>query len=875
MKRILNISILLLLCVNAFARLSITEQTVEGLHQPIGLDVAIPKFSWAISSTEKNTLQTAYELIVYDASRKVVWNSGKIQSSESVNVPYCGSNIRSNSTYFWKVRVWDNYKNTSSWSNLKSWHTGFFDDSDWEAQWIENKQMQGEETRSPYFRKEFNSTGTIASAYLYVTSHGLYQAFINGEKVGNDCLTPGFTSYNNRLQYQVYNVTQLLQKGENAIGAILGNGWYRGTINWEPRQMIYGEHLGLLCQLEIEYSDGTRARVISDNSWKTSFGAIQYAEIYNGETIDSNKEVVGWNFAKFNDSTWSQVEVANYDFKNLISTYNQPVKQQEVFTSSQVITTPKGEKVIDYGQNLVGWEKVKIKGNKGDTIRIYHAEVLDKEGNFYTANLRAAKAMSTYILSGFEDVFEPHFTFYGFRYIKIEGVKGEIIPEDYKAIALYSDMPKNGSFTSSNPLINQLQSNIEWGQKGNFIDIPTDCPQRNERLGWTGDAHAFFRTAVFNRNGYNFFKKWLKDLAADQFADGCIPWVIPHTLREDQSGSTGWGDAATIIPWQLFMAYNDTIVLKEQYNSMKGWVNYMKNNSIDNLWNTKKHHFGDWLFYRPDDDKDGIAAITDKYMIAQCFYAHSTQLLINTARVLNYKEDEKEYSDLLMRIKEAYRNEYMTSNGGLVSNTQTAYVLALQFDMLPENLRTQAVERLVRNVERYNYHITTGFLGTSYICHVLSRFGRTDVAYKLLLQETYPSWLYPVKAGATTIWERWDGRKPDGTFQTDEMNSFNHYAYGAIGDWLYRVCAGITEVAPGYKEISIKPHLGGDFTFMEAKQMTPYGECLSSWKLTGKKLEMNVTIPVNTTATLYIPENDSYKCVKVGSGTYYFTSTIF
>lgn len=875
MKRILNISILLLLCVNAFARLSITEQTVEGLHQPIGLDVAIPKFSWVISSTEKNTLQTAYELIVYDASRKVVWNSGKIQSSESVNVPYCGSNIRSNSTYFWKVRVWDNYKNTSSRSNLKSWHTGFFDDSDWEAQWIENKQMQGEETRSPYFRKEFNSTGTIASAYLYVTSHGLYQAFINGEKVGNDYLTPGFTSYNNRLQYQVYNVTQLLQKGENAIGAILGNGWYRGTINWEPRQMIYGEHLGLLCQLEIEYSDGTRTRVISDNSWKTSFGSIQYAEIYNGETIDSNKEVAGWSSAKFNDSTWSQVEVANYGFKNLISTYNQPVKQQEVFTSSQVITTPKGEKVIDYGQNLVGWEKVKIKGNKGDTIRIYHAEVLDKEGNFYTANLRAAKAMSTYILSGSEDVFEPHFTFYGFRYIKIEGVKGEIIPEDYKAIALYSDMPKNGSFTSSNPLINQLQSNIEWGQKGNFIDIPTDCPQRNERLGWTGDAHAFFRTAVFNRNGYNFFKKWLKDLAADQFADGCIPWVIPHTLREDQSGSTGWGDAATIIPWQLFMAYNDTLVLKEQYNSMKGWVNYMKNNSRDNLWNTKKHHFGDWLFYRPDDDKDGIAAITDKYMIAQCFYAHSTQLLINAARVLSYKADEKEYSDLLIRIKEAYRNEYMTSNGGLVSNTQTAYVLALQFDMLPENLRTQAVERLVRNVERYNYHITTGFLGTSYICHVLSRFGRTDVAYKLLLQETYPSWLYPVKAGATTIWERWDGRKPDGTFQTDEMNSFNHYAYGAIGDWLYRVCAGITEITPGYKQISIKPHLGGDFTFMEAKQMTPYGECISSWKLTGKKLEMNVTIPVNTTATLYIPENDSYKCVKIGSGTYYFTSTIF
>ncbi|MBD0369115.1 MAG: family 78 glycoside hydrolase catalytic domain, partial [Flavisolibacter sp.] len=521
----------------------------------------------------------------------------------------------------------------------------------------------------------------------------------------------------------------------------------------------------------------TTENIITDENWKSSTGAIQYAEIYNGETVDARQEKTGWMMAGYDDKSWSGVRVGNHTKDVLLATYNEPVKKHETFKPLKVITTPKGEQVIDFGQNLVGWVTMKTSGKAGDQIIIHHAEVLDKAGNFYTDNLRAARATDTFILrGGGEEIFEPHFTFHGFRYLKIDGYPGAIQPENFTAVALYSDMPKTGNFTSSHPLLNQLQHNIQWGQNGNFLDVPTDCPQRDERLGWTGDAQVFSRTAAFNRNVNCFFAKWLHDVAADQQPNGSVPHVVPNVLGPNAVGSAGWADVATIIPWNMYLAYGDKRILENQYPSMKVWVEYMRQNSTNDLWN-KGFHFGDWLFYRPFDDNDGRSAVTDKYLIAQCFFAHSTQLLINAANVLGKKEDGVQYTDLLKRIKDAFLKEYMTSNGRLISGTQTAYVLALNFDMLPETLRPQAAERLVENIKSYNNHLTTGFLGTPYLCHVLSRFGYDSVAYKLLLQETYPSWLYPVKMGATTIWERWDGQKPDSTFQTPSMNSFNHYAY--------------------------------------------------------------------------------------------------
>ena len=869
MKKTLFAFVMSLFLLTLNAQLQISTLSVEHLTNPVGLDETQPKFSWVLTSKQRNVMQTAYEIQVADnvaIKGKLVWKTGKVLSDASINVSYNGEKLQSGKRYFWRVRAWDNKGNCSGWSNVNFWQMALLNTADWKAQWIES-DMKEVKRLCPQFRKSFSANKTIQSATAYITAHGMYEANINGKKVGDAFLTPGFTSYNKRLQYQTYDVTSMLQKGENVIAVNVGNGWYRGYLGWITQVNTWGDKLGLLLQLDITYADGTKETVVTDNSWKSSTGSIVTAEIYYGETIDANKETTGWKLPDYDESKWAGVKVADYKLNNLVATYNEPVRKHEVFKASKVITTPKGEKVLDFGQNMVGFESIKVKGQKGDTIRIYHAEVLDKAGNFYTENLRTATSVSTYVLSGNgEESFEPHFTFYGFRYIKIIGARGEINPENFPAVALYSDIQKNGSFTSSNPLINQLQSNITWGQRGNFLDIPTDCPQRDERLGWTGDAHVFVRTAAYNRGVYNFFAKWMKDVAADQWEDGRVPWVIPNifTTSRNESGSTGWSDVSTIIPWNIYMAYGDRRILENQYPSMKKWVDYMKNKSINNLWNTEKFHFGDWLFFRPDDDKDGIAAITDKNMIAQCFFAHSTQMLINAAQVLGKTDDVKLYSDLLSKVKKAYMDEYMTANGGLVSGTQTAYVLALNFDMLPENLRQQAADRLVKNIAKYNDHITTGFIGTPYICHVLSRYGFEDVAYKLLLQKTYPSWLYPVTVGATTIWERWDAQKPDGSFQTSEMNSFNHYAYGAIGDWMYRVAAGLREAAAGYKEIIVQPHPGGDFTYMNADLKTSYGNAASHWKISGNQLIMEVEVPVNTTATIYIPAKSANEITESG-----------
>jgi alpha-L-rhamnosidase len=571
--------------------------------------------------------------------------------------------------------------------------------------------------------------------------------------------------------------------------------------------------------------------VASDGKWLSSDGAIRFCEIYHGETVDAREDKKGWSSPLYNAAGWVPVKAVGHSLGNLVAGENEPVRKHETFRPVNIFTTPKGEQVIDFGQNLVGWVKIKASGNSGDSIVIRHAEVLDKSGNFYTENLRAARATATYILrGGGVEEFEPHFTFYGFRYIQLVNYPGTLKSEQVEAVALYSDMPPTGTFTSSHPLINQLQHNIQWGQRGNFLDVPTDCPQRDERLGWTGDAQAFSRTAAFNFDVRNFFSKWLKDVAADQLPNGSVPFVIPNVLGEGAAGSTGWADAATIIPWNMYLAYGDPKILDQQYASMKAWVGYMQSHSKEDLWNTG-FHFGDWLFYRPFDDNDGRSAVTDKYLIAQCFYAHSTQILINTARVLGKQDDLRYYENLLSRIKNAFVREYITPNGRLISGTQTAYVLALNFDMLPEPLRAQAADRLVENIKSYDTHLSTGFLGTPYLCHVLTRFGKDDMAYQLLLQESYPSWLYPVKMGATTIWERWNGIRTDSSFEPASMNSFNHYAYGAIGDWMYRSVAGLDTdgEGPGYKRIRIQPHIGKGLDHAAASLHTPYGLAESKW----------------------------------------------
>ena len=857
MKHLLIPFLLVIALATNAQKLKVYDLTVEHKTNPVGLHDRHPRLSWKLQSEGKDIMQTAYMIRVATSSdfsrSKILWESGRVDSDSSVLISYKGPELKSGKRYYWQVKVADNRKNESPWSETAFWEMGLINDTDWKGRWIEPVQDTVLNIPAMTLRRKFPVEKKVVRARAYVTAHGLYEFYVNGQRVGDQLLTPGWTAYDERLQYQVYDVTNLVRQGDNVVGAILGDGWYRGRLGWETNWGVWGKRIGLFCQVNFEYADGTSSSMTTDDAWKsTADGPIVMNSIYDGETYDARKELKGWCTPDYNDSSWTPVNLVPTGHEKLVATETVPVKRIQELQPKKIFRTPNGTLVADFGQNMVGWVRLKVSGPAGTEVIVRHAEVLDKEGEFYTLNLRTAKATMTYILKGEgEEVYEPRFTFFGFRYIAVEGFPGELRPENVTGIVIHSDMKPTGKFECSDPLLNQLQHNIVWGQKGNFVDVPTDCPQRDERLGWTGDAQAFSRTAAFNMNVAAFFTKWLKDLAADQYPNGMVPFVVPDAIG-NAAGSTGWADAATIIPWDMYQVYGDRRILEVQYPSMKKWVDFMKSQSRDNLWNSG-FHFGDWLFYRPDDDNSGRAAVTDTYLIAQCFFAHSTQLLIKTAEVLGKKEDVATYSDLLKNVKDAFMREYVTPSGRLVSGTQTAYVLALEFDMLPEELRKQAAQRLVENIKSYDNHLTTGFLGTPYLCHALTKWGYNDVAYTLLFQKSYPSWLYPVTQGATTIWERWDGQKPDGSFQTIGMNSFNHYAYGAIGDWMYRIVGGIEIGAPGYRKVIIQPQPHDNLTYATASLESAYGLIESRWRREGTQITVAVTIPPNTTAEVWLP----------------------
>ena len=851
----------------AEAALRVVGLRTEYKENPLGIDTRKPRLSWRLESEARGVVQSAYEIRVTGGDGgpgKVVWTSGKVASDDSIQRVYEGPALHSGGKYEWQVRVWDGGGRVSAWSAPSSWEMGLLEPSDWKASWIEPglPEDTAKSGPSPMLRREFRLKGGVARARAYVTSHGLYEMYLNGRRVGDQLFTPGWTSYNKRLQYQTYDVTALLQAGANAVGVQLGNGWYRGDLAWEGRRNIYGDRLGLLLQIRVTYKDGSEELVTSDGQWKASTGPVLMSEIYHGETYDARLEKAGWSSPGFDDKGWTAVREAAGNKEILIAPEGPPVRRIQELKPAKVIKTPAGETVVDMGQNMVGWARLKVQGPAGTTVTLRHAEVLDKDGNFYTANLRKAKATLQYTLKGGgAETFEPHFTFFGFRYVAVAGFPGELTPDALTGIVVHSEMRPTGELVTSKPLLNQLQHNIEWGQKGNFLDVPTDCPQRDERLGWTGDAEAFFPTAAFNMDVAGFFTKWLKDVAADQFSSGSVPHVVPNVLPafegRDAGGAAGWADAATIIPWNMYLAYGDKRVLESQYESMSRWVGYQRTRAGDDLIWAGDFHFGDWLAFASAGmaANDYPGATTGKDFIATAYFARSTDLLQRAAKVLGKQEDAARYADQLAKIKAAFRREFVTEAGRVGEGTQTAYALALQFDLLPEELRAAAARRLAEDV-RTRKHLTTGFLGTPPLCHVLSRYGYLDEAYLLLNREEYPSWLYPVKQGATTIWERWDGQKPDGSFQTTEMNSFNHYAYGAIGDWMYRVMAGIDvdEAAPGYKHVLIQPRPGGGIASVKASHETPYGKVGSAWTRADGRFELLVEVPPNTRATVRLPK---------------------
>jgi alpha-L-rhamnosidase len=709
-----------------------------------------------------------------------------------------------------------------------------------QASWITVPWAEDSLHPCPAFGRSFHLDKPIARATLWITAHGLYEARINGQRVGNGYFTPGWTSYNKRLQYQEYDVTKLVGQ-ENEVAVTVADGWWRGIFGEDMQNNQYGKDAGLLFRLTLAYTDGSSEEINSDSGWEVTTGPVRYADFYQGEIIDHRIGNTGWN----------TVRVGDWPKGVLVPTAAPPVTRHERFPPRRIFVSPRGEQLIDFGQNLAGFVQIKVRGRAGDTIRIFHAEALDKDGNFYTGNLRDARAEDIYILQGGRtETFEPHFTYHGFRYIKIEGYSAPIQAKNFTAIALYSDLKKTGSFRCSDPLINQLQQNIVWSQKSNLMDIPTDCPQRSERLGWAGDAQMICRTAAFNWEVDSFFSKWLADLAVDQNNSGALPVTVPAMDRPNTYGVAGWGDAATIVPWALYQFYGDSLLLARQYPSMRAWVEYIRSVSPNLLW--RNRGYGDW--YAPGPK-------TRLPLIDECYFACSTSLLARSAKVLGRDSDYFLYTGLLSDIKTAFVKTYGDS-----LNTQTACVLALQFDLLPDTLQKKTVERLVELIHENDDHLATGFLGTPYLLFVLSENGYLDLAYRVLGQKTIPSWLYPVTKGATTIWEKWDAIRSDGSFDTC---SLNHYAYGAVGQWLYETVAGIRAGAPGYKKIIIQPHPGGGLTWVKASYQCRYGRIVSAWKIKQHRLDMKVAIPAGTTATVCIPGKAP---IDVKAGKYRFTA---
>lgn len=830
---------------------------------PVGIDILQPRLSWQVVADENNFMQQAYEIRVaatrddLSSGKKLVWNSEKVSSGESVNIPYGGPAAGAMQRMWWQVRVWDAKNKATAWSEPAYWEMGLLKPDDWKASWIRYPNEPDNLVSRPaqYFRKEFSTAKKVTGAKVYVTSLGLYELRINGKKVGSDLFTPGWTSYKKRIQYQTYDVTAMLQ-AKNSIGAIVGDGWYRGNIGFKGQRSYYGDKSALLAQLVITYSDGTKETVVTDSSWKVTTGPILESDIYNGETYDARLELTGWDKAGYNDAKWNEAIVYDYTKSKLIAPQGVPVQAIQEISPVKLFKTPKGETVFDLGQNMVGYVRLKVKGNKGDRVVLKFAEVLDKSGNFYTDNLRAARCTDTYTLKGDgEEVYEPRFTFHGFRYVKLEGLSAEPAPDQVTGVVVHSAMTPTGNFACSDTLLNQLQHNIQWGQKGNFLDVPTDCPQRDERLGWTGDAQVFSMTAAFNFDVAAFYTKWMKDFPADQSENGRVPHVIPDVLKGD-GGATAWADASIIVPWTVYKVYGDKRILAEQYSSMKAWVEFMHARAgSKNLW-TGDPHFGDWLAFA-SNSSSYPGATTEKDLIATAYFAYSSGLLSRIAGILGKTADSDYYAKLAGEVKKAFIDEFVTKNGRVVSHTQTGYSLALAFDLLPENLKKNAAEYLAAEV-RQRGHLTTGFVGTPLLCQTLSDTGNDDLAFMLLNRKKYPSWLYPVTQGATTIWERWDGQKPDGTFQDVGMNSFNHYAYGAIGEWLYTHVAGINVNPnhPGYKHIILAPHTGGDLTKASAELNSMYGPIRSSWSLEQSKFTYDITVPANTSATVTLPNAD-------------------
>lgn len=842
----------------------ITDMKCNRIVNPLGFELDEPVLSWIVE-TEEAKLQKACRIEVAkdEEFSDIVFDSGEREDLSGIGVPLT-IELKPRTRYYWRVQV------RTDAGEVKS-DTAWFETAKlgelWEAKWI---TPDTEDTSvHPIIRKNFQVLKEVTAARLYICGLGLYEAEINGSRVSNEYFTPYCNDYKDWIQYQAFDVTKLITPGENCLAALLGNGWYKGRFGFTGKEEgYYGDRFLLISELFIQYTDGTTEKICSDESFLSAPSHIGKSNIYDGEAQDANQYIEGWSKASFPKGDWQKVRISDMDTGLLEARKSLPVVIKERRKPVKVIHTPKGETVLDMGQNMVGFISFKVQAPRGARIWLQYGEEM-QEGCFYRENLRSAKAEFEYISDGELSEVRPYFTFYGFRYVKVEGWPGELNPEDFTGCVIYSDLERTGDIETSNPMINRLFLNALWGQKGNFLDVPTDCPQRDERMGWTGDAQMFSGTACFNMDCDAFFRKFLYDLAKEQANyNGIVPHTVPSFgFINTQDGedfaagnSSAWADVATIIPWNLYLYYGDKSTLRKQFDSMKAYVDSIRRKDDGSrLWNTG-FHFGDWVALDGKSEYDTFGG-TPRDIIATAYYAYSSELVGKAAGVLGMKEMEEEYLQLSQEVKAAFTAEFVSPRGRLVADTQTSYILPLFMNLIPDELRGRVLDDLCRNLKENNYFLKTGFVGTPYLCRVLSENGHNDIAYKLLLNEEYPSWIYEIKLGATTIWERWNSLLPDGKFGELGMNSLNHYAYGSIVEWMYRNMCGINplEEYPGFRRIKLKPYPDKRISRVKASLKSAAGNYESGWSYEEDGLHYSILIPFNAQAEFLLEEAEEDK----------------
>ena len=870
------------------AGLEPTALRVEYLANPLAVDAQRPRLTWEfVQQGARGARQTGWRVLVASrpdilaAGRGDVWDSGKVVSADSINVIYGGRPLRSRERVHWKVQAWDERDRPGPWSPPAEWTMGLLTPSDWAAQWIRDTAPAVADVSATCLRREFTLARPAVRAIVHVSALGLYELRINGRRVGDRQLAPEWTDFTTRVQYQAYDVTALLRRGGNVVAATVADGWYAGGVGLgmiiakKPRN-IYGTTPSLLFELEAQHDGAPATRVVSDGSWRaTRNGPVRAADILNGETYAAQREMPGWDAVGFDASSWHAVAVgeAASAGPRLVAQPNEPIRVTQELKPIRVTEPKPGVFVFDLGQNMVGWCRLAVRGKAGATVRLRHAEMLDDAGLVYTENLRGALQTDTYTLRGAaNESFEPQFTYHGFRYVEVTGDVERPRLEDLVGRAVHSAVTPAGAFESSDALLNQLWKDIVWTQRDNMHSIPTDCPQRDERLGWMGDILVFAQTAIYNFDMAAFLKKWVVDVRDAQADDGRFPDFAPHPFGKNErfSGAPGWGDAGVVVPWRAYENYGDTRILADQFDAAVRWVEFIRRENPDLLWTKKRgNDYGDWLsgdtLVAEGWPKKG--AEVPKDVFATAMFAHSTDLVARMSRVLGKDAETKKYGDLFAQIKAAFNAAYVDGEGRIKGDTQAGYALALYLDLLPDAVRPAAFRRMVAGIEAYKGHMSTGFHSTYRMMMELTRAGRTDLAYKLALERTFPSWGYSIDNGATTIWERWDGYVKGRGFQDKGMNSFNHYAIGAVGEWMYRVVLGINAdpAQPGWKRVVIWPRPGGGLTWAKGSYHSIRGKIEVAWRQpSADAFALDVTIPPGVTAAVYVPARDAARVLEGG-----------